>query len=186
MKNFALEKIYFPSVEREQYKVAHGKNHCLSSHNEGVRVGESEIEVTGPPGFVEKKIAEFLKQPPPAPTTRHTPAPQSAMTEPTSSAKPKSPGQFFNALNPKTDNDKVLTAAYFLERFRGAQNATAGEVRDLIREAKRQPPSNVNDAINQNIRKGFLMTGGDRDNKIAFVVTSDGEAHVEEMMKPGS
>jgi hypothetical protein len=76
-----------------------------------------------------------------------------------------------------------LVAAYFLEKYRNAQNATAAEIRDLIAQAKRTPPTNTNDAVNQNIRKGLLMTAGDRDNKMTIVLTSDGEAEVEEMVK---
>jgi hypothetical protein len=94
-----------------------------------------------------------------------------------------SPAQFFKGANPKTDNDRVLVAAYFLEKYRSAQNATSAEVRDLIAESKRTPPRNTSDAINQNIRKGLLMTAGEKDSKLAFVLTSDGETVVEEMLQ---
>ena len=142
-----------------------------------VRVGDSEIEISGPPDYVEKKIAEFLKQPPalsreatdrPAVNTR-------------AATKSLSPAQFFKLCGPKTDNDRTLVAAYFLERYRNAESSTASEIRELIREAKVPPPRNPNDSVNQNIRKGLLMTAGDKNKKIAFVVTSDGEAAVEDM-----
>jgi hypothetical protein len=144
-----------------------------------VRVGEKEIEISGPSDYVEKKIAEFLAQSPgsgPLQTSGHTPKNEPQAT------KPKSPAQFFRATNPKTDIDRALVAAYFLEKYRNAQNATTAEIRELIKEAKWPPPINPSDALNKNIRKGLLMTAGDRDNKIAFVVTSDGEAAVEEML----
>jgi hypothetical protein len=146
-----------------------------------VRVGDKEIEVTGPSDFVEKKIAEFLKQ---APSTVVVPsAAPSSKEQAVQHSKGTSPAQFFKATNPKTDNDRVVVAAYFLEKYRNAQNATMAEIRDLIAESKRNPPRNTNDAINQNIRKGLLMTAGDRENKMTFVLTSDGEAEVEEMLK---
>lgn len=144
-----------------------------------VRVGEKEIEISGPSDYVEKKIAEFLAQSPsggPLQAGGRTPKIEQQ------AAKPKSPAQFFKAANPKTDIDRALVAAYFLEKYRNAQNATAAEIRELIKEAKWPPPINPSDAMNKNIRKGLLMTAGDRDNKIAFVVTSDGEAAVEEML----
>jgi len=53
----------------------------------------------------------------------------------------------------------------------------------VIREARVQPPRNPNDSVNQNIRKGLLMTAGNKDNKMAFVLTSDGEAAVEDMQQ---
>jgi hypothetical protein len=146
-----------------------------------VRVGDKEIEVTGPPAFVERKISEFLKQPPglgaAASETKQV------RTEPTSTGKGSSPAQVLKAANPVTDNDRVLVAAYFLEKHRNAQNVTAAEIRDLITESRRPAPRNTSDCVNQNIRKGLLMTAGDRDNKMAFVLTSDGEAAVEEMIK---
>jgi hypothetical protein len=74
-------------------------------------------------------------------------------------------------------------AAYFLEKYKSFASFTAGEIRGTIREAKVPPPSNINDAVNQNIRKGFLMAAENKGNKMAFVVTSDGEATVEQMQK---
>ena len=150
-----------------------------------VRVGDSEIEVTGPKAYVEKKIDEFLKAPPKAirqPPT-HTSSQTVSTIEPV--GKKISPAQFFKKCNPKTDVDRVLVAGSYLEQIRNAQNFTAGEVRDLIKEAKWPPPINVNDAINRNIKKGFLMSAGDRENKIAFVLTSDGEDLVRDLPSKG-
>jgi len=144
-----------------------------------VRVGDKEIEITGPNEYVEKKIAEFLGQ---SSGGRTPPVGGQTVNAQPQHAKAKSPAQFFKAANPKTDIDRALVAAYFLEKYRNAQNVTAAEIRDLIKEAKWPPPINTSDAMNKNIRKGLLMTAGDRDNKIAFVVTSDGEVAVEEMV----
>jgi len=151
-----------------------------------VRVGDSEIEVTGPKSYVEKKIDEFLKKPYVAAGTTG-PAPAAipvGQTDPL--VKKLSPAQFFNKCNPKTDNERVLLGGFYLEQFGKFQNFTAAEVRDQIREAKRQPPKNVNDAVNQNIKKGLLMSAGDRENKRVFVLTSDGEEEVKEMLKEGN
>ncbi len=52
----------------------------------------------------------------------------------------------------------------------------------MIKEAKRPPPTNINDSVNGNVRKGLMMTAGERENKIVFVLTSDGEAAVEQMV----
>jgi hypothetical protein len=146
-----------------------------------VRVGDKEIEVTGPSAFVEKKIAEFLKQSSIGSIAATT---SSTMTEqPVQESRNMSPAQFFRSTNPHTDNGRVLAATYFLEKFRNQQNATASEIKDVIAESRRNPPKNTSDAVNQNIRKGFLMTAGEKDNKLAFVLTSDGEAEVEEMLK---
>jgi predicted metal-dependent hydrolase len=144
-----------------------------------VRVGDAEIEITGPPQFAKAEINEFLKRSPSVgePTKNIPPAPPSPPT-----LKAKSPAEFFKMSNPKTDVDRTLAAAYFLEKYRNAQDASAAEIRDVIKEAKRPPPTNINDSVNGNIRKGFIMMAGDRENKMVFVLTSDGEAAVEQMV----
>lgn len=146
-----------------------------------VRVGDSEIEVTGPKVYVEKKIDEFLKSTPRGLAQPSTPSSVHSVTQAGPTGKKVSPAQFFKKCNPKTDIDRVLVAGFYLEQSRNTQNFTASEVRDLIKEAKWPPPANVNDAINKNITKGFVMSAGDRDNKRAFVLTSDGEDVVKEM-----
>jgi hypothetical protein len=145
-----------------------------------VRVGDAEIEVSGPPAFVKAEIKEFLER---------TPAPTNSVVTPVASAagaeqksKPKSPAQFFKMSNPRSDVDRTLVGAYFLEKYRDVQNESASEIRDVIKEAKVPPPRNINDSVNQNIRKGLMMMAGDREKKMVFVVTTDGEAAVEQMM----
>ncbi len=86
-----------------------------------VRIGESEIEVTGPSDFVEKKIAEFLekqKQAPVFPSAGSTKGVISSTTEAAQTlSKGMSVAQFFKKISPKTDLDRVLAAGYFLEKF---------------------------------------------------------------------
>ncbi len=145
-----------------------------------VRVGDAEIEVTGPPDFVKTEIRDFLER---APSKSASAVGQSVFTPPADQKlKPKSPAQFFKALNLRTDVDRTLVGAYFLEKHRDMQNFSAAEIRAVIKEAKVPPPRNANDAVNQNIRKGLIMTAGDRENKMVFVLTSDGEAAVEQIV----
>ena len=72
-----------------------------------------------------------------------------------------------------------------MEKIKSQENFTAQEVRDVLGQAKRPPPKNTNDAINGNIKKGLIMSAGDRDNKMAFVLTSDGEDLVQGMAHGG-
>jgi hypothetical protein len=96
--------------------------------------------------------------------------------------KSMSVAQFFKRANPASEVSRVLAAGYFLEKNRNQENFTAAEIRDLIQEARRPAPKNVSDAINQNIKKGVMMAAGDRDNKMAFVLTSDGEDVINQML----
>ena len=147
-----------------------------------VRVGDAELEVTGAEGFVKKEIEEFLKR-----TRVSASAPpvvqQTGTASPTSERKAKSLNQLFKMAKPRSDIDRTLIAAFFLEKFRDYQNATAAEIRDAIKEARVPPPANINDAVNKNIRKGFVMNAGDRENKMVFVLTSDGESAAEQMLE---
>jgi hypothetical protein len=161
--------------------MAKGKNSGVTIR---VRVGDSEIEVTGPKSYVERKIDEFLKKPPTTSSTRAAPATEPSVG-PGLKVKGMSAAQFFKKYSPKTDNERVLVAGFYLEQVANLDNFTASEVREQIKNAKRQPPTNVNDAINQNIKKGLLMSAGDRDNKMAFVLTTDGEDRVREMLAEG-
>ena len=145
-----------------------------------VRIGDSEIEVTGPVDFVERKIKEFVEK---SPRSVGRKAEGRAVTE-TLPATPRgmSPAQFFKKVARKSDVDRVLLAGYFLEKMRGREQFTAADVKQLIKEARVPPPRNPNDSLNSNIRKGFAMTAGDQEGRIAFVLTSDGEEAVEDML----
>jgi hypothetical protein len=147
-----------------------------------MRFGESEFEVTGPSDYVEKKIADFMKQhqenkqpseSPKVSETKSVKAPSKAM----------SPAQFFRKVKPSSDVQRVLFAAYYLEFQKKQENFASSEIRELLREAKIPPPRNTSDAINQNVRKGFIMSAGDKEGKMAFVLTTDGEDEMMEVLK---
>jgi hypothetical protein len=149
-------------------------------------MGDAELEVSGPQGFVESKISEFLESQSRSPFLGkaigdHV-ARQPAVAERRPSGKQTSVAQFFRKVAPKTDIDRVLIAGYFLEHFRNTEKFTAAEVRDTIREAKIPPPSNPSDAVAKNIKKGFMMPAGDKDGKLSYVLTSDGEENVKESL----
>ena len=151
-----------------------------------VRVGESEIEVTGPTDFVERKIAEFLekqKQAPVLAPVGSAKGPKPPTTEGVQTfPKGLSVAQFFKKVSPKTDLDRALAAGYFLEKFKNQDSFTASEVKDTIRGAKIPPPRNPSDSINKNIKKGYIMPSGDKEGKMAFVLTSDGEETITELL----
>ena len=148
-----------------------------------VRVGESELEVTGPIDFVERKIAEFVEQQkslsiiPMAGTVQKT-----LTSDDRKKQKQMSVGQFFKKVSPKSEVARVLAAGFYIESFRNEESFTAAEISRIIREAKIQPPKNANDSVNQNIKKGHIMAAGDKEGKMAFVLTSDGEEAIDELL----
>lgn len=147
-----------------------------------VRIGDNELEVTGPIYFVEEKIAEFREQQkatPVAGIARSSPPHPTTQTSP-KNTKEMSAAQFFKKVSPKSDADRVLAAGYFLEKYKDEESFTAAEISQIIqKEAKTPPPKNPNDVVNGNIRKGYMMAAGDKDGKKAFVLTTDGEEAIE-------
>lgn len=146
-----------------------------------VRVGQNEIEITGPSNYVEKKIAEFLEKQNSSSVATEREFNESS--QPTGSIKKSSVSQFFRKIALKSETDRVLAAGYFLETFKKSESFTSAEIRETIREAKIQPPKNTNDSINKNIKKGYMMTAGDKDGKMAFVLTTDGEEVISNLFK---
>ena len=92
--------------------------------------------------------------------------------------------EIFISKKPKTDVDKTLVVGYYLESF---QNYTSFNISDIevgFRSAKEPPPININDAVNKNIRKGFIMSADEKkNNKQAWVLTNLGIQYVDNDLK---
>ncbi len=149
-----------------------------------VRVGDSELEVSGPQNFVEAQIADFLeKQKKTGKGESGKSLRQQTPITTSATGKKLSVAQFFRKLATQTDVDRALAAGYYLERYENLENFTALEIRERIRIAKINPPKNTNNSIDLNIKKGLIMPAGDKDGRRAFVLTSDGEDAINEMLK---
>jgi hypothetical protein len=84
----------------------------------------------------------------------------------------------------KADTQKVLALSYFLEREQGLSSFNVPDLEAAFRSAREKLPSNMNDAVNKNIARGFLMEAKDKkDSKKAWHLTSTGERFVENGMK---
>lgn len=152
-----------------------------------VRIGDAEVEVTGPAAFVEQKVEEFLEKQASLQGSKSVGGQAVAETLPSEKAagpqaKPMSAAQFFKKSGARSDVDRILVAGYYLERTRGQEVFTSTEAAELVRGAKINPATNPSDAISKNIRKGLIMAAGDRGKKRVYVLTSDGEDAVNEMV----
>jgi hypothetical protein len=84
----------------------------------------------------------------------------------------------------KADTQKVLALGHFLERMEGMASFNVSDLEAAFRSAKEKLPKNMNDAVNKNVARGFIMEAeGKKDLKKAWVLTSTGERHVENEMK---
>jgi len=148
-----------------------------------VRIGEAEIEVTGPAAYVEEKVQEFVLERAAAVTRPPETTSSQASEDGTPKGKALSPGEVFKKLSPQTDVDRVLVGAYYLEKVRSQESFTVAEVSAVLKEAKRRPPTNPSDALAKNIKKGLVMAAGDKEGKRAYVLTTDGEEYAERMVE---
>lgn len=94
--------------------------------------------------------------------------------------KKHSPKEFLMGKAAKADTQKVLALAYYLEQFEGVQSFNVADIEGVFRLAKEKLPANINDAVNKNITRGFMMEAEEKkDSKKAWGLTSTGERYVE-------
>ena len=100
--------------------------------------------------------------------------------EPSARLKRVSAKEFLLSKNPQSETQKVLALAYFLEREEGLTSFNVSDLETVFRAAREKLPKNMNDAVNKNIARGFLMgVGAKKDSKKAWQLTSTGERFVE-------
>ena len=92
--------------------------------------------------------------------------------------------EIFISKKPKTDVDKTLLVGYYFENFQGCTSFNTSDIEVGFRSAKEPPPANINDAVNKNIRKGFIMSAEEKkDSKQAWVLTNSGIEYVDNDLK---
>jgi hypothetical protein len=92
--------------------------------------------------------------------------------------------EFLLTKSPKSEVQKVLALAYFLEHQEGIESFNVSDLEATFRSAKEKLPKNLNDAVNKNIARGFMMEAKEKkDSKKAWLLTSTGERFVEEQAR---
>lgn len=88
--------------------------------------------------------------------------------------------EFLLGKRPKDDVLKTLAIGYYLEKY---ENISSFNTRDLekgFKEAKERIPSNINDKVNLNIKKGHMMELREKKEGLkAWSLTNNGERFVE-------
>ena len=89
--------------------------------------------------------------------------------------------EFLLAKKPTDDVQRTLVIGYYLEHFELMDRFNARDVADGFRAAKESLPTNINDKVNSNIGKGYMMEAKEKKDKFkAWVLTNSGEKFVEE------
>jgi hypothetical protein len=98
--------------------------------------------------------------------------------------KPVSISEFLRSTKPSSDVEKTLAIVYYLEKFEQKDSINSREILDAFIRAKEPAPVNVNESVNKNIRKGFLMeVPARKESRKAWVVTNSGEVRVAELYR---
>lgn len=101
--------------------------------------------------------------------------------------KPVAIQEFILSRKPRTEVERTLAIAYFLERIEGLASFTVDDLRDAYSRAKEPKPKNLNDAVNKSIRKGCMTEARERTGKLkAWIVTNTGEKLVISNFSGGS
>ena len=88
--------------------------------------------------------------------------------------------EFLLTKMPRDDVQKTLVVGYYLEHFEGMNAFNRKDLAEGFRAAKEPAPGNINDKVNSNIRKGYMMQEKEeKDNLTAWVLTNSGEKFVE-------
>lgn len=89
--------------------------------------------------------------------------------------------EFLLGKNLKGDVQKTLIVAYYLEKYENMSSVNVDDLAKSFRLAKEPLPSNLNDKINMNIRKGHMTEAEEKkDGKKAWYLTSTGENYIEQ------
>jgi hypothetical protein len=92
--------------------------------------------------------------------------------------------EFILEKRPLNDLNKTLTIAYYAEKHRQTSPFTIKDLQQLFRDAREPLPTNLSDAVNKNIAKGYIMEAEDKkDGHKSWTLTSTGERFVENGLK---
>jgi len=105
-------------------------------------------------------------------------------TKPEKVKKELSLREFLLSKNPKSEMERTLAVAYYLENY---EDFTSFNVKDLengFRRAKEKIPGNINYEVIRNSQKGYLEEAGEKkDNRKAWYLTNSGEEYVDSDFK---
>ena len=94
--------------------------------------------------------------------------------------------EFLLNKKPADDVQRTLVIGYYLERFQMVDSFNARDLADGFRAAREPLPANINDKVNSNISKGYVMAAKEKKDKLkAWILTNSGEEFVEKGLPTG-
>jgi hypothetical protein len=100
------------------------------------------------------------------------------------SQKQISPKEFLLEKKPSGEVQKTLILCYYIEHTMGLTPFNIDDLNKVFKLAKEAVPSNLNDKINKNIDKGYLVEDDEKkDAKKAWHLTASGENFINQIEK---
>lgn len=101
------------------------------------------------------------------------------------SQKQISPKEFLLEKNPSSEVQKTLMLCFYLEHTMGLTPFNIDDLTKVFKLAKEVVPSNLNDKINKNINKGYLVEDNEKKDskKKTWHLTASGENFVNQIEK---
>lgn len=94
--------------------------------------------------------------------------------------------EFLLTKKPNDDVQRTIVIGYYLEHFESMDSFNTRDLADGFRSAKEPLPSNINDKVNSNIDKEYMMKAKEKKDKLkAWFLTNSGEKFVEEGLPEG-
>ena len=85
---------------------------------------------------------------------------------------------------PKSDVQKTLLIGYYLEKYRGVSFFNAKDLEEGFKESKEKVPSNINNKVYGNVKKGHMMELKKKKGELkTWNLTITGERFVENDFK---
>lgn len=101
------------------------------------------------------------------------------LLKPTSNKK-MSIREFLISKKPVGDVQKTLVIGYYLEKYEKTSSFNVDDLKAAYERAREKKPSNMNDKVNLNIKKGHMAeTTTNKDSKKSWYVTNSGSEYVE-------
>lgn len=92
--------------------------------------------------------------------------------------------EFVLEKNPKGNVQKTLIISSYLQNCENMSSVNTAELTKYFRSAREPVPKNLNDIVNQNIKKGHMFEAEEKKNgKKAWFVTNTGEQFIKNGFK---
>lgn len=144
-------------------------------------IGIFSAEVSGPEKYAEKKLedllAKYLSSSMKPSVSDSSPSSVSLLHP--SAGKKRSVAEIAKRAGNQTD--RALLLGYYAEKMNAQPSFTTSDLKDLGTQAK-YTFTNISDSVSSLVRRGLMMSAGEKDAHRAYTLTATGEEYAESVI----